>query len=285
MNLNTLLEAYQQNKLLVLWGQSPVSLSVHSPPNRLAVIQQWAATMPESSLENHPFQWSQLPPLPILSLDPTAALEQHFKQAAVELHIVKNRHDVVTAAHRYNLIKLAGDLPSRAGLILSQAEINQLRQDATKRHLLTEARRIGENGVLLLLGGAPENTDFQTWWRVLAPMFENSTVLTLSHLNQATPANATRLDISFETLCATLWSVIDKAIAPPLDPRFQTQFAQVMSAFTPLSLTQCCYDHFPTVYHVLTSKTDQAEAVKHLFAHCVQNETLDHLLTISAAYP
>ena len=81
----------------------------------------------------------------------------NFKIESTQVTISPDKKDIyvtinITEGEVYTIrdIKLAGDLATRSGVVLSRAEIGELRSDATKRHLLDEARRVVEGGALLL---------------------------------------------------------------------------------------------------------------------------------------
>lgn len=192
--------ACYQRRLLLMWCSSPYPLAEHAVVNPVVVLGRWL----EQPAEAPPVPLYELPPLPILSLDPSQRVEQAFQQAAMPLHVVRSRRDVPVRA-RHTLLKLAGDLPERYSVVLSQAEIFHLRDDADKRYLLDEATRIASEGAVLLADCNPVSEDFRTWWSVLGPLFERSACFALGDPEANWPPGITCLDTTFERLKADLF--------------------------------------------------------------------------------
>ena len=167
-----LTQAPTQGHLLLLWGKLPFPLAGRVAPDqrRQSLVDLTAAFEPAGTEA----EWlPSLPPLPILSLDPGDRVERQFQDAGMCLRVVRTRGDV-PARKRHNLIKLAGDLATRRGVVLSRAEIRELRTDPEKRYLLDEARRAVEGGALLMVGCDPGSDDFRAWWAALAPVFQSA---------------------------------------------------------------------------------------------------------------
>ncbi len=163
-----------------------------------------------------------LPPLPILSLDASDRLERAFAAAAVPLQVVRSRTGV-PAAGRHNLLKLAGDLPSRYGVLLSRAQVRDLQNDPDKRHLLDEARRTVAGGAVLLLGCDPAGDDFCAWWSVLAPLFRGTAWFTVGDPLAPWPEGVICLETDLAAIGAALRAAlppttVEKGVAPM--PRF-----------------------------------------------------------------
>lgn len=156
--------------LLILWGDTPYPLRLLLPANRALVLNEWL----ERSVEISPLVDSlfNLPPSPILSLDPSDQVSQAFKRRGVPLQIVRTRHDV-PVHDRPVILKLAGDLKGREGVVLSYDEIETLSRDQEKRYLLELAHRLAEGGVMLFVGCDPFDNSFRIWWKHLAPMFRD----------------------------------------------------------------------------------------------------------------
>jgi len=157
-----------------------------------------------------------LPPLPVLSLDASDRLERAFEAAGVPLQVVRGRRDVPARA-RHSLLKLAGDLPSRSGLVLSRAGVRDLRADPDKRHLLDEARRIVADGAVLLLGCDPAGDDFHAWWAALAPTFQGAGLFAVGEPSAPWPAGVACLGPHLAALGQALAAVGQAlAVAQPL---------------------------------------------------------------------
>jgi hypothetical protein len=162
-----LAQARRDGRLLILWGDLPFPLAARPPAGRAAALDRLppAPELPTATAQALP----ALPPLPLLSLDASDRLERVFAAAGVPLQVVRGRGDV-PARGRHSLLKLAGDLATHTGVVLSRAEVRDLRADPDKRHLLDEARRFVEGGAVLLLGCDPVREDFGAWWAALAPL-------------------------------------------------------------------------------------------------------------------
>jgi len=155
--------ASREGRLLVVWGAPAFPLSEHPPANRAQFIQGLATNSTPTAAP-----LTALPPVPILSLDASDRVERAFEVASLPLQVVCSRRDV-PARGQHVLLKLAGDLAARSGVVLSRAELRSLHNDADKRHLLDEARRVVKDGAMLLVGCDFANADFLAWWDVLAP--------------------------------------------------------------------------------------------------------------------
>jgi hypothetical protein len=137
-----------------------------APPNRAQVIGRWqeaARSLPPVDLPV-----ARLPPLLILSLDPTDRLEAAFRRAGAPLSVVRTRGDV-PARDRSSLLKLGGDLASRSGLLLSWEDVGAALHDADKAHVLAEARRVAQGGTVLVWAPAPGDAFSRLWRALLAP--------------------------------------------------------------------------------------------------------------------
>jgi hypothetical protein len=212
-----LTNACRQGRLLILWGALPFSLAERPPSNRALALKRWAEaaeTLSPVELALH-----QLPPLPILSLDPSERVERAFQALGVPLQVLRSRHDVPAAPStgsgwaQHTLLKLAGDLPSRQGVVLSRAELHDLRADPDKRHVLDEARRRTQGGALLLLTPAPASADFRAWWSVLAPAFRDAAIFAAGRPDAPWPEGVTCLGTDWDALAAALGEA-----QPPPEP-------------------------------------------------------------------
>jgi hypothetical protein len=152
--------ALQARRLLLVWAEVPF-LPPGRPTNPPSlVINRWQRDA--QALSPVPWPVPQLPPLTILSLDPSDRIEAAFREADVPLNVLCAREDVINP-HQHNLIKLAGDLASRSGLLFTSADVRDVPNDPDKAHLLEEARRVARGGVVLMVGDAPNKQFVQLW--------------------------------------------------------------------------------------------------------------------------
>jgi hypothetical protein len=226
-------QACRQGRLLVLWGALPFPLVAQPPPNRALALNQWAAQA--EPLPPPALALARLPPLPFLSLDPTARVEWALARAGLPLQVVCTRHDV-PARSRHVLLKLAGDLGTRSGVVLSHSEVRELQNDPDKRHLLDEARRLAGDGALLLLGCDPADQDFRAWWSVLAPALGGAALFALGEPSAAWPPGVTCLEPDLEAVNAALWAVQPPAPekaepTAPFQPQAQAEAKYVINVY------------------------------------------------------
>jgi hypothetical protein len=135
------------------------------PRNRALAIGRWqeaACSLPPIELPTDRF-----PPLLTLSLDPTDRLERAFREAGVPFSVVTRQEP--PARDRPSLIKLGGDLATRAGLLLSWDDVRAAGQDADVVHLLAEARRAAQGGTVLAWAPAPDEVLIRLWRALLGP--------------------------------------------------------------------------------------------------------------------
>jgi hypothetical protein len=152
--------ALKARRLLLVWAEVPF-LPRRRPTNPPSlVINQWQ--WDAQALSPVPWPVPQLLPLTILSLDPSDRIEAAFREADVPLNVLCTREDVINP-HQHNLIKLAGDLASCSGLLLTWTDVQDMSNDPDKAHLLEEARRVAQDGVVLMVGDAPNKQYVQLW--------------------------------------------------------------------------------------------------------------------------
>jgi nucleoside phosphorylase len=195
-----LTQAALKGKLLAVWGDSPFPLEAHPPANRAVAISR---LLSRSTAWEPAGGLTDLPPLSVLSLDASDRVERAFAQAGMALQVVYSRQHA-PARGRRSLLKLAGDLETRSGVVLSQAEIGELHSDADKRYLLDEASRAAEGGAVLLLGCDPASKGFCTWWEVLAPIFRGLGCFAVGEPAAAWPKDVTCLGPDLTTVSAGL---------------------------------------------------------------------------------
>jgi len=192
----------RQVQLLLLWGDLPFRLMPHVPPDVRALLLSDITGIREPAGTGA--EWlPSLPPVPILSLDPGDRVERAFKAAGMPLKVVRTQRDLPVKA-QHSLIKLAGDLETRSGVVLSLAEIRELRNDPEKRYLLAEARRAAEGGALLMVGCNPADGDFRAWWAALAPTFQDVDLYAVGEPSAPWPEGVTCLGSDLEAARAVL---------------------------------------------------------------------------------
>ncbi len=236
-----LTQACRQRRLLVLWADLAFPLAERPPANRALALNRW--TNQAKTLPLPPLPLPQLPPLPLLSLDPSDRLERAFAGAKPPLYVIRTRRDVHVPG-RHNLLKLAGDLGTRSGIILSRAELRDLRSDDDKRYLLDLARGIVQDGALFLIGGDPADQDWQAWWTALAPTLKGAGLFAVGDPEAAWPAGVACLGPDLEAVSAGLWGAQpdDVALQPaPTSPQEQSALLQVLKTTTKLSAKMTFY--------------------------------------------
>jgi len=242
-DLATLAAALRQRRLLLVWADVPFPPEERPPRNPALVVNRWQEQA--SALPPLPFPIAQLPPLPILSLDPTERVESAFRQAGVPLNVVRTQRDVL-ARNQHNLLKLGGHLASRAGLLLSWQDVRAAPNDPDQAHLLREVRRLAQTGVVLALAPSPATALARLWQELIAPSVRAAARhFALGPADFAWPAPLVRLEATPDELLAALGQVeleplqvqtpasglalvqelqvplTPSAVAPPVQPRLQ----------------------------------------------------------------
>jgi hypothetical protein len=202
-----LIQALRQGRLVVVWGALSFPLAARPPANRALALSRLvdppAGFEPAGGLPG-------LPPVPILSLDASSRVERAFQKAGVPLQVARGRRDA-PSGNRHTLLKLGGHLPSRSGVILSRAEIDDLPADADKRHLLAEAGRAAEGGALLLVGCDPAGKGFRAWWAVLAPAFRGAAWFAVGEPSADWPTGADCLGPDLAAISSALRAAVPAA--------------------------------------------------------------------------
>ena len=166
--------ALQHQRLLIVWGDVPFELPARVTGERTVLIKRLIAEA--AHLLPSAIRLSVTPPLPIVSFDPTDRIEREFKASGRALRVVKSAQDSATPT-RHTLIKLAGDLNSRTGLVLSREEVQHLLDDEDKRYLLDLVRSITEHdSAIMLVGCDPINEDFKLWWSIIRLLFGSAPI-------------------------------------------------------------------------------------------------------------
>ena len=219
--LTSISAAQREWRLLLVWGDLPFAPEERPPrnPARLIERQQEAAralpALPFAFSHGAPWPLAGLPPLPILSFDPSERVETTFRYAGVPLHVMRTRRDP-RARDRHNLLKLGGDLAARAGLLLSWDDVRAAAHNPDKAHLLREARRLVRDGVVLAMVPSPGDTFARLWRELLAPALgEAARQFVLGPQGFDWPAPLERLAAAPRE---ALLALAESAVPPPLEP-------------------------------------------------------------------
>jgi hypothetical protein len=216
-----LINALRERRFLLVWAGVPFPPDERPPRNPAQTINRWqeaALALPPSPFDffhGRPWPLAQLPPLPILSLDPSERLESAFRYAGVPLHTVRTRRDL-PRPDRHNLFKLGGDLAARAGLFLSWEDVVNAPSDPDKAHLLQEVGNQVEDGAVLIVAPSPTAAFDRLWHSLLA-----STLQVVTHHYALGPA-----DFAWPTPLRWLGGELDQILSaladlvppPPLEP-------------------------------------------------------------------
>jgi len=220
-SVSLLAAALHAQRLLLVWADVPFPPAQRQPRNPALAINRWQEEaralplLPFDFAHGKPWPLAELPPLPILSLDPTDRVEATFRYAGVPLNVVRTQRDV-PAQDQHSLLKLGGDLVSRAGLLLSWDDVRAASSDSGKVHLLQEVRRSVQGGVVLAMAPSPTAALARLWRELLAPALREAIHhFILGPADFAWPAPLVRLDAEPEEI---LTALADRVIPPPLEP-------------------------------------------------------------------
>lgn len=163
--LEKLTAAARQGRLLVVWGDLPWPPS-NGGETRRAITQRW-----QRAAHLTPITWplAQLPPVTILSLDPTNRLPAIFQAAGKPLAVLSSAADALPNKSQHILLPLGGNLSSGAGLLLTWHEVNALPMQPDKAWLLSAAAQACTGGAVLALAPG-ESTAFATIWQTVLTM-------------------------------------------------------------------------------------------------------------------
>ena len=204
--------ALQHQRLLIVWGDMPLELPPRVTAERAVLINRFlneAAKLPAAHI-----RLSVTPPLPILSLDPTDRIEREFGSRS--LNVLLTRRDVPTA-RSHNLIKLAGDLNSRTGLVLSRDEVQHVPGDDDKRYLLDLVRSLTEHdSAVVLVECDPTNEGFKAWWSIIRPAFGSAPIFAAGDPSTVWPGEVTYLGSVQDVVNSAFANV--KAPPPKMEP-------------------------------------------------------------------
>jgi len=212
--------ALQNQRLLIVWGDVPFELPPRVMGERAVMINRLlneAAKLPALRI-----RLSVTLPLPILSFDPADRIEREFQANDRALRVMKSSQDL-PARQQHTLIKLAGDLNSRTGLVLSREEVQHLSGDEDKRYLLDLVRQIVEGGAVIIvkdLGGASAkpprpDDDFRAWWSIIRPAFGATPIFAAGEPSTVWPEGVTYLGSVQDVVNAAFASI--KAPIPKME--------------------------------------------------------------------
>ena len=139
---------------LLIWTDLPQPLPSHAQHPRVRTIQQLRKAC--ADLPPLPLDVTALPPVCLLSLDPSDRLEQAWTGAERTFTVVLTRRDVPPRAGT-SLLKLAGDLDTPPSLWLGRNDVQNARNDPDKAHLLEEARRHARDNTVVVLAQRPDD--------------------------------------------------------------------------------------------------------------------------------
>jgi hypothetical protein len=152
--------ALQARRLLLVWATVPFPPETRPTGTPALLIKRWRRDA--QSLRPFPWPVPQLPPLTILSLDPSDRIEAAFREAGAPLSVLCTQKDVINP-HQHNLIKLAGSLALPSTLLLTWADVRGAPNDPDRVHLLREARRVAKDSVVLMFTDTPGERFVQLW--------------------------------------------------------------------------------------------------------------------------
>ena len=168
--------------MLLVFAETPFPPQETPPKPPAAAIKAWqqraSALAPASTglSADAVKTLTQLPPFPILSMDPTRRLEESFDILGCPLTILRSQQDVPVYG-QHTLLKLGGDLPARSGLFLSWDAVRAARDDPDKRYLLSEAARQAEGATVILYTRDPDPAFLRYWELLLKPILQDAAAL------------------------------------------------------------------------------------------------------------
>ncbi len=218
--LALLAAALEARRLLLVWADVPFPPQERPTGPAALVINRWreaASRLPGTPFDfahGRPWPLTGLPPLTILSLDPGDRLERAFRYGGEPLDVVCTRADL-PARERHTLLKLAGDLKSRTGLLLAWDDVRQASDHPDKAHLLREAGRVAQDGAVLALAPSPDDAVARMWRELVAPAVRGARHhVALGPAGFAWPEPLTRLDGEVEEVLSALAHMVPP---PPLE--------------------------------------------------------------------
>jgi hypothetical protein len=284
-HLETLTTALYQGRLLLVWGETPWPPATRPPADRAVTIGRWA----REAAGLAPLAWplADLPPAPILSLDPTDRLAAAFRIAGLSPHVVRGRREVPMTG-RHNLLGLGGDLGARRGLLLTWDDVAALRADPDKAHLLAEAARACAGGAVLALVPGEGAVFQRVWETAIAPALRE--VPTFGLGPWPWPIGITPLGGPPEAFFAALKAASTESVtgdaAAHRDKKPDARGTRdlLTAAFDDEELTSLCSDHFFPVYQNFTVGMSMGQKIQRLLDYCVRHLQMDELLELVQQY-
>ena len=133
---------------LVIWATHPFKVTDKTV---FETLVEWEHTL------LHPLRYRlyELPPINIVSFDPSDRIEKQFKEAGVPLRVIVSRCQVPIREGHHNLFKIGGDLKTRTGLFTTTFRLRlDPQSDKDKQHIIKEARRpLHEDDVVFVIEG------------------------------------------------------------------------------------------------------------------------------------
>ncbi len=169
-------------KILLVLADLPFRPQESPPRTPAVVIADWqteAGTLPAAPKGLSDWDLVELmglPPLAILSLDPTDRLEAAFREESLPLRVVLTRDDL-PANRQTTLLKLGGDLVTRTGLFLSWKDVREARSNPDKKYLLDEAARLTGDAIVVVFAPAPDEDFRQIWLLLLSTVLKGAGAL------------------------------------------------------------------------------------------------------------
>jgi hypothetical protein len=271
-------------RLLLVWADVPFPPEERPPNPPSLLVNRWqrdAASLP-------PFPWPipRLPAVTLLSLDPSQRIESAFREADVALNVLVTRRDVVDPG-RHNLIKLAGDLGSRTGLLLSWADVRDAPNDPDKVHLLKEAQHVARGGVVLVFADEPGDRFLQLWNELVhTHLSDTQHSFALGPTGGPWPQDTKHLSGDVNGALSRLMRIESSAPRAPV-PNATARLSQwdtaairdlLTAAFSDEELTTLCFDHFRPVYENFSAGMTKGQKIQHLLDYCTRQSQIDALL-------
>jgi hypothetical protein len=251
--------ALQARRLLVVWAEVPFPPQERPPNPPARLVNRWQQEAQGLS----PFPWPvpELPPLSLLSLDPSQRVEAVFRQADVPLNVLRTQEDVIDPS-QHNLIKLGGDLASHTGLLLAWAGVRGVPNEPDRVHLLREARRVAQDGIVLMLARASEGRFLQLWDELIVPYTADAGHrFALGPANSPWPEGVRHLSEDLDGVLARLTEVEVSPAPVALEAPPPTGEAQALHDKLEEPVPTESVHLPPKPYHRLVGRTEELQVV------------------------
>ncbi|MGB0383853.1 MAG: 5'-methylthioadenosine/S-adenosylhomocysteine nucleosidase [Ardenticatenaceae bacterium] len=207
---SALLTALREGRLLIIWGDVPWEPDSLRGASRAEIRGAWKEGV--SCLAPVGLPLHALPPLTMLSLDPTKRLAEAFERANVPLQAILRRGERL-AAGQHQLLMLGGELASEEGLLLRWRDAQDLGQDGNKTYLLAQAKPVCEGGAILIVVPNKGATFARIWHNGLGSHFEG--VPRYGVGKGTLPAKTTKLKSTPSEVLQALQEAVAQKKAPP----------------------------------------------------------------------